>query len=237
MNKYEKISNEIRTRVLQGDYPLEHPIPDEVSLTKEFECSRMTMKRALDVLVAEGLLFRKQGHGTFIVQSPKREEKVNVISEESLGLTKLLPDAEISSVVVAFSVQLPEREVAEQLAIGMDEQVYEVIRLRKVDDEPFVIERTYMPISLIPGITEEVLHASVYNHIHEEIGLKIGGAHRRIRADKPNELDKQYLGCHFDDPVLEVEQIGYLNNGQPFEYSFSRHRYDKFVFTTVTIRK
>lgn len=68
-------------------------------------------------------------------------------------------------------------------------------------------------------------------------GLTIAGCHRKIRASKPTELDQTYLHCAPDDPILEVEQVGFLNNGVPFEYSFSRHRYDKFVFATVNIRR
>lgn len=237
MNKYEKISIEMRKRIKEGFYRVDHPIPDEITLAKEFECSRMTMKRGLDILVEEGLLFRKRGHGTFIVQSPVSDEKVNVISEETLGLSNVLPNRNVTSTIIAFDVQFPEKEVAEQLAISEDAPVYHIIRLRKVDGEPYVIERTYMPVSMIPRITEKVLQASIYNYIHETLELKIGGAHRKIRADKPNELDQIHIGCLPDDPILEVEQVGYLNNGLPFEYSFSRHRYDKFVFTTVTIRK
>ena len=237
MTKYENISNEIRKRVNSGYYPTDQPISDEVSLTKEFGCSRMTMKRALDILVAEGLLYRKRGHGTFIVQSAANDDKINVISEETLGLSNLLKHSKVTSRIIKFEVQFPDEKVAAQLGIDRDSPVYHIIRLRLVDDEPFVTERTYMPVAVIPGITEEVLQSSIYKHIHETLRLKIGGAHRKIRADKPNVLDEEYLGCKSDDPILEVEQNGFLNNGTPFEYSFSRHRYDKFVFTTVTVRK
>lgn len=237
MTKYESISNEIRRRVKNGYYPTDQPIPDELSLTKEFGCSRMTMKRALDILVAEGLLYRKRGHGTFIIQSAANEDKINVISEETLGLSNLLKHSKVTSRTIVFEVQFPDEKVAAQLGIDRDTPVYHIIRLRLVDDEPFVTEQTYMPVAVIPGITEEVLQASIYNHIHETLRLKIGGAHRKIRADKANALDEEYLECKSDDPILEVEQNGFLNNGTPFEYSFSRHRYDKFVFSTVTVRK
>lgn len=69
MRKYEYISNEMRRRIQEEYYPIDQPIPDELSLAKEFSCGRMTMKRALDILVSEGMLYRKRGHGTFIVKS------------------------------------------------------------------------------------------------------------------------------------------------------------------------
>ncbi|MGM9985933.1 MAG: GntR family transcriptional regulator [Bacillaceae bacterium] len=237
MKKYELISNEMRERIKKNFYPSDQPIPDEHSLCDEFECSRMTMKRALDILVMEGLLFRKRGHGTFIIQSSIKKDEVNVISEQSVGLSKQITDREISSKVITFDIQFPTAEVAEVLAITSDTPVYHIVRLRCVNHEPYVIEKTYMPAPLIPGINQQVLNKSIYNYIQQMLELKIGGAHRQIRACKPNGLDRKYLGCSPDDPILEVEQVAFLTTGVPFEYSFSRHRYDKFVFTTVAVPK
>lgn len=233
MNKYQSISLEMRQRIKDGNYPIDQPIPDEISLAKEFGCSRMTMKRALDILVMEGLLYRKRGHGTFIVQSAIQNSRVNVISNEALGLSNLIKDKKITSKMIKFEVQFPTTEVAKHLAIDMKTPVYYLIRLRMIDDEPYVMEKTYMPTTLIPGIKDEVLHGSIYRYIQEDLGLTIAGSHRKIRACKSDELDQEHLECLPDDPILEVEHVGFLNNGVPFEYSFSRHRYDKFEVTTV----
>ncbi|MGN1399895.1 MAG: GntR family transcriptional regulator [Bacillus sp. (in: firmicutes)] len=237
MTKYESISTEMRKRIKDGYYPVDSPIPDEHSLAKEFGCSRMTMKRALDILVAEGLLYRKRGHGTFIIQTFNGDQTLNVISDESIGFSNLVKGKKVNSQVIELNIDFPSPEVADHLAIDVETPVYHIIRLRMVEDEPYVIEETYMPSNLIPGINEKVLTSSIYSYIQDTLELKIGGAHRKIRACKSNELDQMYMGCKADDPVLEVEQVGYLNNGVPFEYSFSRHRYDKFVFTSVTVKK
>lgn len=236
MLKYEIISDEMRRRIKEGFYLVDQPIQDEISLAKEFNCSRMTMKRALDILVTEGLLYRKRGHGTFIVQSAIQNSNVNVIGQEPLGLTNLLRDKKVKSAVIKFEVQFPSEIVAEHLAIDLKSPVYHIIRARSVDGEPYILEKTYMPAILIPGINEEVLMGSVYDYIKGNLGLTIAGSHRIIRACKPEELDKEYLNCAVDDPVLEVEHVGFLNNGVPFEYSFSRHRHDKFVVMTVNMK-
>ncbi|MDF1508520.1 GntR family transcriptional regulator [Robertmurraya sp. DFI.2.37] len=233
MPKYETISSVMRERIKNQFYPIDQPIPDEITLAKEFQCSRMTMKRALDILVKEGLLYRKRGHGTFIIQSAISQNVVNVGTNEILGLSRLLKGKKVTSEVIKFDVQFPTQEVAEHLAIDVKTPVYFLIRLRLVDDEPYVMERTYMPTILIPGITDDILHGSIYSYIRETLGLTIAGSHRKIRACKSEELDHQYLACLPDDPILEVEHVGFLNNGVPFEYSFSRHRYDKFEVTTI----
>jgi GntR family transcriptional regulator len=233
MNKYESISIEVRHRIKDRQYPIDQPIPDEISLAKEFGCSRMTMKRALDLLVVEGLLYRKRGHGTFIVQSAINKSKVHVATNESLGLSNLLKDKKVTSKLIRFEVQFPTEEVAVHLAIDEKTPVYYLIRLRLVDGEPYVMEKTYMPTTLIPGIKEDILQGSVYKYIQKDLGLTMAGSHRIIRACKSNQLDQEHLECQANDPILEVEHVGFLNNGIPFEYSFSRHRYDKFDVTTV----
>lgn len=237
MPKYEVISSEMRQRIKEQYYSIEQPIPDEISLAKEFNCSRMTMKRALDILVMEGLLYRKRGHGTFIVQSAINDNRVNVETDEVLGFSRLMKNKNISSKVIRFDVQFPSVEVAAHLAIDMKTPVYYLIRLRLVDGEPYVMEKTYMPTPLIPGINDETLNGSIYSYITEQLGLKIAGSHRKIRACKSDELDQEHLACLVDDPILEVEHVGFLNNGVPFEYSFSRHRYDKFEVTTINLKR
>jgi GntR family transcriptional regulator len=237
MMKYEIISSEIRNRIKERHYHIDQPIPDEISLAKEFMCSRMTMKRALDILVQEGLLYRKRGHGTFIVKSAIQESRVNVVSNEVLGLTNLIKNKKVTSKVIKFEVQFPTDKVAAQLAIDQKTPVYHIIRLRLVEGEPYVMEKTYMPTTLIPGINEEILQSSIYDYIKKKLGLTIAGSHRIIRACKSDELDLEYLECLPDDPILEVEHVVFLNNGVPFDYSFSRHRYDKFEVTTVNLSR
>ncbi|MGM9985938.1 MAG: GntR family transcriptional regulator [Bacillaceae bacterium] len=237
MTKYENISKEMKHRIRSDYYLADEPIPNEFDLATEFGCSRMTVKRALDVLVREGFIFRKQGHGTFIIKSPIRDSEVSVISEENLGFFNLVKDKIVSSKIITFEIEFPSETVAKYLCISMETPVYHIVRLRIVEGEPFVIEKTYMPSTLITGINEDILNTSIYNHIKENLGLEMSGAHRKIRACKSTELDQKYLECQADDPVLEVEQVGFLVTGTPFEYSFSRHRYDRFVFTTVATTK
>ncbi len=144
MNKYEKIANEMRKRIKSSVYDIDQPIPDEKTLAAEFGCSRMTMKRALDTLAAEGMLFRKRGHGTFIIQSAMQDEHVHVVSNEILGLSNLLKGKNIKSKVIRFEVQFPSQDVAAHLAIDEKTPVYYVVRLRIVEGEPYVLEKTYM---------------------------------------------------------------------------------------------
>ncbi|EUJ31233.1 GntR family transcriptional regulator [Listeria floridensis FSL S10-1187] len=235
--KYSYIAEEVRNRIKNHDYPLDKPIPDEMTLSKEFECSRMTMKKALEVLVLEGLLYRKRGHGTFIIKSALDVDRLQIHNQEVNGFTKLLKGQKVDTKVIRFEVIFPDDTIAERLNIEKEAPVYDILRVRSIASDPYVIEHTYMPVHVIPGLTKQVLEGSIYTYIETELGQKIASSYKQIRADKPNEIDKEYLNCQADDPVMEVEQTVYLNNGVAFEYSLSRHRYDKFVFTTVNIAR
>ncbi|MXQ55763.1 UTRA domain-containing protein [Shimazuella alba] len=70
---------------------------------------------------------------------------------------------------------------------------------------------------------ESVLYTSIYKYMEIQLQLTIKSAHKIIRTAKPNDMDKKYLHFEETDPVLEVDQIAFLDNGTIFEYSFSRH--------------
>lgn len=236
MVKYETIANEIRKRILNGVYPVDSLVPDQITLAKEFNVSRMTMKKALDILAMEGLIYRQRGSGTYVMKSALLNREDVVVNEYD-GLTKQMAGHDLKSEIIRFDVEFPSEEIMEHLMLKKTQPVYNIIRLRIVDGRPYVLEHTHMPADLAAGLTEEILTASVYDYIHQELGLYFGGAFRKIHADKPSQYDQEYLDCQADDPVLEVEQIVYLKDGRPFEYSRSRHRYDIRSYTVVDINK
>lgn len=157
------------------------------------------------------------------------------MNEEPQGLTNLLGERAVNSEVLQFKVRFPESEVARHLMIEKTDPIYEIRHVRYVEEEPYVIEQMYMPSSLINVLTKEILDSSIYRYIQEELGYTITSSHKMIRADKLNPWDGEYPGNEETNPVIEVEQIVFLGNGKPLEYSFSRDRYDKSVFTSVHI--
>ena len=234
--KYKTIYDSIKNKVLNKEYPANSKIPDEISLCKEYNCSRMTMKKALDLLVQEGLLYRKRGQGSFVMSSNNTKGQIIIQERELQGLTKS-SHGKVTSKTLEFKLEFANEEIAKNLNINVDDPVYNIFRLHLIDNKPYVLERTYMPTSLIPGITLEVLSNSVYDYIENILNLKIASANKTTKADMSNELDHKYLNLKDIEPVLEIDQIAYLDNGVPFEYSISRHRYDLFAFNIFSVRR
>ncbi|MGZ1186548.1 GntR family transcriptional regulator [Lactobacillus delbrueckii subsp. bulgaricus] len=88
-----------------------------------------------------------------------------------------------------------------------NDPVYEIIRLRLLNDEPLVIEHTYMPVSQVPALSKRILEGSIYSYLHKKLHIKFGGVFHRIKADLPDKYDRQYLGANESTPILEIEQI------------------------------
>ncbi|WP_281494735.1 UTRA domain-containing protein [Streptococcus uberis] len=142
----------------------------------------------------------------------------------------------MSSKVISFEARFPEQEEMNKLKLRSNQAVFDIIRLRYLNQEPFHLEYSIYPIDIIPNITDTVLDNSIYQYIIEDLKLEIGSAIRQIRADKPDQFDHDYLECQANDPVLEIEQVVFLKDGRPFEYSQTRARYDKATVNYIDFR-
>lgn len=236
MQKYIIISNDIRNKILKGDYVANQQIPFEKDLCVQYGVSKMTVKKAVDILVTEGLVIKRRGSGTFVKDlNPEEIERV-AMANQFRGTTALNPGKKVVSKILNFSVIKVPEQVAKKLNISLDSFVYDIFRVRYIDDKPSVMEKMYMPIDLIPGIKEKNIKESIYEYIENNLNLKIQSAHRTVSARKATDFEAKELGLKKDDPVAVAEQVGYLDTGSAFEFSTSVHRYDEFSVEIVLTR-
>lgn len=236
MLKYEKIALDLQSKISNGEYRSNDQLPLEKEMCEEYGVSRITIKKAMDKLVMSGLVIKRRGSGTFVKDIDNNEMKDVSTSKQFSGFSETFKDKETITKIIEFNVINPTEEIANKLKISTDNFVYCICRARYANNEPYVIEYTYMPIDLIKGINREILTSSIYRHIEDTLKLKIKSAHRTIRAIVPTELEQEYLEISQYHPILEVEQLAFLDKGHPFEYSKSRHRSDKFEFKSISVR-
>ena len=235
MLKYEKIAFDIKEDILSEKYKPNEQLPFEKELCEKYNVSKMTVKKALDLLVNDGLIIKRRGSGTFVKDITEKEIQRIIEKKQFSGLTTTSIGHKVTSKVLEFKIINATKEIADILKIEEDEFIYFVHRVRYVDDKAVVIEKTYIPLNLIPGMKLADVKKSIYGYIKDKLGLNIQSAHSTVRAKKSDELDRKYLNLEKDEPILEVERVAYLDNGKVFEYSFSRHRYDKFEFKSITV--
>ena len=235
MLKYEKIAFDIKEDILSEKYKPNEQLPFEKELCEKYNVSKMTVKKALDLLVNDGLIIKRRGSGTFVKDITEKEIQRIIEKKQFSGLTTTSIGHKVTSKVLEFKIINATKEIADILKIEEDEFIYFVHRVRYVDDKAVVIEKTYIPLNLIQGMKLADVKKSIYGYIKDKLGLNIQSAHSTVRAMKSDELDRKYLNLEKDEPILEVERVAYLDNGKVFEYSFSRHRYDKFEFKSITV--
>ena len=152
------------------------------------------------------------------------------------GFAATFKGRDVASKILKFEIIHPAAEVAAKLQLTTDDFVYDIVRVRILDEQPVVIEYTQMPIQLITGLKRQTLENSIYGYIEGELGYKIQSAHRTVRAVMPTASEREQLRIEGLLPLLEVTQVAFLDDGRPFEYSIARHRGDRSNFRSVSIR-
>lgn len=236
MLKYEEIASDLRAAIRRGEYSPGQQLAFEKDMCTQYNVSRITIKRAVDELVKEGLVVKRRGSGTFVKALKDDDVKELSMANQFTGFSDYHKGMKVSSIVVKFDIIHPTPEVADKLQIKTDDFVYDIVRVRCRDDKPIVIEYMNMPIELVPGIKMSVLEKSVYSYISDTLKYKIQSAHRFIKALMPTEEERELLKIEEGTPILEVEQVAFFDDGVPFEYSVSHHRGDCTVYRSVSIR-
>ncbi len=237
--KYELVADDLICAIKNGQYKPSEQLPSIEALCGMYDVSKMTIKKSLDILEAGGYITRRRGSGCFVknVQSPINGAASFETSGQMSGLTaeRAATGDKIATTVELFSVEMPPPEVAHMLAIEDDAFVYHIIRVRFTNDRPHAVEYTYMPIELIPNLRRKNAEGSIYSYVEGDLRLKIASAHRIVRAVLPTKDEQKWMGVGPHDPLLEVEQVAFLDDGTPFEYSFSRHP-NGYEFRTISTK-
>lgn len=238
MVKYIDIADDIRHKIREEKYTYGQKLPYEYVLCVTYHCNKETMKKALDILVKEGLIVRRRGAGTFVKDYDAiHDNNPNSNTKFAQGLSKRFEGiSKVTSEIIAFEVIPSDEDISNKLQIEEGSFVYHIIRKRNVDGKPYSIEIVYMPISIIPNLKLDHLYHSIYAYVEDELKLKIQSAHRTVRGHLSTQLEQDYLGLKATEPYFEIEQIAYLSSGIIFEYSLSRYHYNDFELQTVTVQ-
>ncbi len=230
--KYMEVYTEIKKRIIDDTYKVGDKLPSGESIGNEFGVSRLTVKKGMDMLVTEGVLHSRSGYGTVVLRKPINNSRIFGPND---GLLAVIGSEHVASEVHKFSIELPSNTVAEKLNITSKDYIYHIVRSRMVDDKPYSLEQTFMPLAIIPGLEPKHLKSSVYGYIRNELNQQIKSSHLKLKGDLANEKDNKILGVDIGHFMIEIEKVVSLASGTPFEYSITRHLYEDFSFESVSV--
>ena len=215
--KYVQVREYVRDLV--GSALPGSPAPSERELVNVFAVARMTVRQAIDALVAEGLLERKPGRGTFV--TAKVGGQVHAVS----GLTEYmsLRGVEVTSRTVVIRTQQAGPGVARALSIPEGADVIHWRRVRYADGQPFGLEDVYLPRDLVPGLPADE-PTSLYEYL-SSMGLRPTSNDDTYSADGATLEDAEFLGVEIGVPVLRKQRRAVVDQ-RPIEVSRSAWRTD-----------
>jgi GntR family transcriptional regulator len=224
--KYHRVKEVILARIADGTWPPGALLPPEPDLCQEFGVSRITVRKAISDLVHEGKIQTVQGKGTFVA-TPKVGER---FVQRAFGIYEDMErrGLRLTTQVLRQEVIPTPEDVALRLGLRPGEPVHLLVRLRSIEGEKILLSTTYIPYALCPTLAgEDLSTGSLYRLLRERFGLKIGRGERSLEAVAATQWEARMLDIALASPLLRLDNVVYLPNGQPFEYSQTLQRGDR----------
>lgn len=222
---YYQVAEVLREKILSGEWRPGDQIPTEDELCQLFQVSRTTVRYALSTLVSEGLIFRKQGQGTYVAE-PTLEQG----SPQLLGFTEEMTQkgAHPGSRVLAVERVSASEKVAEKLHLQVGEFVIMIKRLRLVNNEPIGIQTAYVPFNLCPELLNEDLSGSLYALLERKYQIHLCSAKDTYYVGMLKKEEAELLEVPPGSAAFVVERITVTPDGTPVEYVRSFMRGDRY---------
>ena len=232
--KYLNIYNILVNRIENNEYQANDKLPSEKEIMSEYNVSRDTVRKSLNMLEQNGYIQKTKGKGSFVLDINKFNFPVSgVVSFKELSQKY---GGNIETFVEFLDCISPEKNIARGLEITEDDKVWKIVRTRSFDGEKVILDKDYILKKFVDNITYDVCKDSLYEYIENILGLKIAYAKKEITVQNATEEDKKYLDMKGFEMIVVVRSYTYLDDTSLFQYTESRHRPDKFVFVDFARR-
>ncbi|HLH70283.1 MAG TPA: GntR family transcriptional regulator [Candidatus Dormibacteraeota bacterium] len=232
---HDQIAARIRELIASSAWPPHYKLPAEPVLAARFGVSRGTIRRALKTLTQERLLVQVQGRGTFVAATTLEQP----IAQEMLSLAEGLERQGVAfeTEVVGASLTAADVRLAALLGIEPGDAVFELVRRRSVAGVwvAFLVNR--LRTDVCPGIERQDFgRRTLFDTLEQVYRLPLAWARRTFEAQSAQEEVAARLEIPVGSPVLYLEQVTYLADGRPVEYSDVWIRGDRLRLSSILKR-
>ena len=221
---YEQVRQRLLEGISAGEWAPGTAIPTEGALAAAFGVAIGTIRKAVDGLVAEGLLVRRQGKGTFVTAHDTGRLLFyffHIVPREG---TKAYPEVQ----TVAFRRDRAEAAAAQALGIAPLDKVIRIRNLLSLGSGerfPVIVDDITIPAALFPGLTERIFLArenTIYHLYQSRYGINVLRTDERLRATLAVGDIAPLLGVHAGAPLLEIRRVALTFRDRPVELRLSR---------------
>ncbi len=223
---YRQLQRHIAAALAAGELTPGDCLPAERDMAQMTGLSRVTVRKAIQELVATGQLVQRRGSGTYVAQKVERlEQALSLLTSFTEDMARRGRSVETRWISRRIDAPAPEEVMA--LGLGAGDRVTRLERVRCSDGVPLAIERATLSTSLLPD--PEAVQSSLYAVLQTR-GLRPTRAVQRISATSIDARDSALLGVAVGAPGLKIERISYLPSGQVVEFTRSLYRGDAYDF-------
>lgn len=206
--KHYQLSQILRQRILKGEFPAGSRIPGEWQLAEEFKVSRGTVRKAIDSLLHEGLLWTEQGQGTFVVEDPWRNRPFLYLSNFNDDMSRLHQTPRTT--LLQKTIIPAPAQVAHRLSLLKGEEVFYISRLRWANNRPLVYEQRYLAKRLCPDfIHEDLEQQSIHELLVNKYKLPLVRAIHSIEAHVLTNKEANLLQTQAGNAAFYIERLTY----------------------------
>lgn len=224
---YQQVRERLLVRLIDGDWTAGDAIPSEIQLARELGVSQGTVRKALDEMVRDNILRRKQGRGTFVASSDDAEFVFQFFRLQPDQGDKVLP----SSRVISVRRDKANAAAAARLDIARGTETLRIERVRNLCDRPVISETVILLRALFEGFPDAPdIPNNLYNLYAKRWGIRIGRTDERLKAGLATDTEAERLECAPGTPLLRIERVACDLGGNPVELRLSNCLTDDFHY-------
>jgi GntR family transcriptional regulator len=228
---YAQIHGEIRRRIETDELPAGASVPSERELAEVCKVSRMTARQALNALKREGLVYQERGVGTFV-----SKRKLDVHTRNLVGFTEEMRGRGLapSTKILLSGRENANQEIAEELGIDKEDEVFHFQRLRLADNLPLAFEDAYLPIKRFPDLDRKNLEKeSLYKILETDYGVVMHHAEEVLEATCASKEIARALSIKPKSALLIVHRVVFSESNLAVESVRTFYRADRYRATFV----
>lgn len=229
---YFQVSNRLEAAIRSGAIPTGSRLENEIAIGQRLGLSRPTVRRAIQELVDKGLLVRRRGIGTQVVQGQiTRQVELTSLYEDLKGAHQ-----QPGTRVIEHDTRPASEVVATSLGIAPGSEVVYLRRLRTTDGVSVAVLENYLPPGFGDITTEQLEERGLYQILRAR-GVSIRIAQQKIGARRADRDESDLLDIEKGGPVLTMERVAFDSSGRAIEYGHHCYRPDMYSFETTLVAK
>jgi GntR family transcriptional regulator len=227
---YQLVEDHISGLIKEGELVPGDLLPSEPELAQQLQVSQGTVKKALDNLVREKLLYRHQGKGTYVSRIDFNNSlfRFTTYGDSEGTATRLHKET------IARHIEIGDAEACQKLNIEPGSEILCIERVGSVDEVPVMVEYSRWRADIVPGLEDEDVHIPdlLYALIEEKFRIPVVRAEETLTAGAATEKTAELLNMKAGDPVLVLNRATYTTQNRIIECRTSVGRADKFSYKT-----